>query len=643
MDPIKGKPATGAGDLEVLRWADDGTALEPVAGQRNSGWQPYGIGPPPDYRILNYFAEKTEDWIRRLAGSALIAERAIAAFTVGGAVDAGDQRDTTIDGVLLSYVTTTETLNSEIATGIAAQINADATLRERCTAEASGDVVFVAWSDPGVTFAIAAAVAVDAGAASTYVASGPSTPIVRSADDGPGFDLDLVFGSPQADDDGNAAHDARIVWRKALGAFRAGRWAGTDADLANVGDQSAAFGTAKASGADSFAAGSSTASGASSSALGSLSTASGAGSFAGGDSNVASGEASTALGQQSLASGDNSFAAINGESSGIGSFAAGLAALASGDGAAALGASTASAARAAAFGASTASGADSTASGSSTASASNSTALGSSTASQSEATAFGAATASGIGSTAGGGGLASGDLAFAHGETGAGPVTASGDGAMATGGLSAVNGAVTALGDASRAHGVAVNAAAHYSDASGRGGSATTQGERARAAGTFSAIGFGPEIGASQEGTIHVSGRVTGAASVVMTPDTAGGSPSWDPDNDSAFMVSLRAVARQEQGGVAGNATTWEANFAIEVSLAGVVTLGTIVAVSGGAFVAGGAPLAEFWSTAPGRFTLGVQVSGATTGIEIVLTGTVGGETVRASCALHYTKIAGAI
>jgi len=57
-----------------------------------------------------------------------------------------------------------------------------------------------------------------------------------------GYDDDFVFGSPQLDDDGTAAHDGRMFFDKSKGAFFAGMQTGTNADNANRGNYSANFG-----------------------------------------------------------------------------------------------------------------------------------------------------------------------------------------------------------------------------------------------------------------------------------------------------------------------------------------------------------------------------------------------------------------
>ena len=108
---------------------------------------------------------------------------------------------------------------------------------------------------------------------------------------------DFVFGSDQLDDDGDANHDARVIFDKSKGFFAAGTQAGTDWDDASRGANAAAFGTAIASGATSFAAGQAAyATGADSVALGYTSSAGGTRAVALGQG-YANGSGSFAFGQ----------------------------------------------------------------------------------------------------------------------------------------------------------------------------------------------------------------------------------------------------------------------------------------------------------------------------------------------------------
>ena len=110
---------------------------------------------------------------------------------------------------------------------------------------------------------------------------------------------DFVFGSIQLDDDGDVAHDNRMLFDKSKGAFRVGRVELTAWDDANRGLYSFAQGDgSKASGDRSVA-------------LGFTTQATGSGAFSSGRSTIASGGNSTAMGVSANAIGDNSVAIGN--------------------------------------------------------------------------------------------------------------------------------------------------------------------------------------------------------------------------------------------------------------------------------------------------------------------------------------------
>ncbi|MCB9988796.1 MAG: tail fiber domain-containing protein [Rhodospirillales bacterium] len=121
---------------------------------------------------------------------------------------------------------------------------------------------------------------------------------------------DLIVGSYQTGDTGNAAEDNRMFFDKSKGAFRAGTVSGAQWDDANIGQYSLAMGVdTTASGYASTAMGdSTTASNTSSTAMGSSTTASGWTAIALGNSSTASGNSSTAMGGHTTASGERSTA-----------------------------------------------------------------------------------------------------------------------------------------------------------------------------------------------------------------------------------------------------------------------------------------------------------------------------------------------
>jgi len=121
---------------------------------------------------------------------------------------------------------------------------------------------------------------------------------------------DLVFGSPQLDDDGDTDHDSRMFFDKSKAAFRAGTVSLAQWDDANVGAYSVAIGRdTTASGISSTALGYyTTASGNYSTAFGIGTTASQPYATAFGSSTTASGEYALVMGRGTTASGESSTA-----------------------------------------------------------------------------------------------------------------------------------------------------------------------------------------------------------------------------------------------------------------------------------------------------------------------------------------------
>ena len=106
--------------------------------------------------------------------------------------------------------------------------------------------------NPGVNIPVSAAVVAGAG---TITATGPTDTIMRGADTA-WYNADMVIGSPEANNDGDPNHDARIIWDKVNYAFRAGKATGTEWDAGNRGKGSIAMGIdCKASGDASIAMG----------------------------------------------------------------------------------------------------------------------------------------------------------------------------------------------------------------------------------------------------------------------------------------------------------------------------------------------------------------------------------------------------
>ncbi|MCB1782924.1 MAG: hypothetical protein KDI13_02920, partial [Alphaproteobacteria bacterium] len=179
--------------------------------------------------------------------------------------------------------------------------------------------------------------------------------VVRTKDaSAPWTTADFVFGSPQLDDDGDANHDARMLFDKSKSAFRAGQVTGTEWNNANIGANSTALGYAvKASGTNTVAIGaSSTASGLGAVAIGQSNQATGTYGLALGYSTTASNSYATALGGSTIASGQYSTATGFGNTaSGNYSVSGGAFSTASGQASLAMGTvATASGANSLAFG-----------------------------------------------------------------------------------------------------------------------------------------------------------------------------------------------------------------------------------------------------------------------------------------------------
>ena len=155
----------------------------------------------------------------------------------------------------------------------------------------------------------------------------PTVSLISPNDTIPGYCVSktsFVVGSTQLDDTTNPDNDARMLFDKTNGAFRAGTATGTQWDSVNRGTNSTALGNNNiASGINSFAVGSSnTASGTSISndttvAIGDNNTASGLNAIAIGESNISSGLKSFTFGTANNVTGSFSIAIGNGILDGI--------------------------------------------------------------------------------------------------------------------------------------------------------------------------------------------------------------------------------------------------------------------------------------------------------------------------------------
>lgn len=596
---IKELPLTTAGDPEILPWATGGTTLEPTAGQESTGWQPQAVAGPPDYRLENYARLKQSQLNARGVQTGLFLECAAASVRLSGFAAGVNQRRITINGT--NFDVTDATSLAAVRDAFVAAINSHAPTAALVTASSAGSVgpaEFLAIVDntPGAVYSAAPSLAVSvlAGAGTITVPSPASTPIVR--EDAAGMAADMVIGGLTADDDGDVAHDARIVWRKAKGSFRAGTFTGTQADNANTGLNSIGLGSnCIASGSDSVALGpASTASavntlaalGATVAGTRAIGLGSSASVTAAGTNGIAIGNAAASSAASAVAIGDTA------TSSGANAIAIGSSTSASGSASLAMVGGSATAANAIAIGATTsATAATSLAMLGATASAANAIAIGS------------GATASGIrGSFASGQALgtvsATGEGARAHGFTAAGStIDASGKGAVAVGHTGTSIATITATGNGAMAVGYNVNATANspltasgansqafgsgslasgdYSQAVGYGAKATNRGEAAQASVAFDGPLFTMQPGSCQKGSLHFALRTTDAtADQNMTPGPGVGT-AFTPLADTVYICDASVIAKKEATDDAY--ASWSFKFTLAY-VAGVLTVKRILA-----------------------------------------------------------------
>lgn len=684
-------PTTGAGDPEVLPWAETGTVLEPTAGQEALGWQPNGVGPPPDYRLENYARNRQAKLNRRDLAGAFFVEYPDADLQLAGVAAGVNQRRMTVNGVNFDYTDQPGDTLLMVCQAFATLINGDPVVGLAVTAEANAGIpgLFAIVSrTPGQIFTLA--VAVLAGAGTITINDAPTDAIIRS----PGgavspTQFDLAIGSTSTEDTGNPLEDARIVWDKSKAAFRAGSVNGTRWDNASRGDYSTAFGLdCAASGARSFAAGDSSratgddsiamgsvnlASAANAVAFGSACTASAANAVAIGTSCSATVATAIAIGQGASASAQNALALGLGNASGIGAvaiggegfntsdavddgdvaigagalannnagaracLAIGVSSAATAEDAVAIGNSAiASVARAVALGRNAvASAAGALAGPESTSAAATGTALNKGTTTAGQTSQFAAGencTTSGAGSRATGkGGLTA-------------TVTASGTGATAHG-YSATDSATRAIvssGILSDAHGGAVVASADYARATGLGAKATNHGEIAHGS-VYDEPGVITDAKARhQYGAVVAQVRVAAAAALTtLCPDATNGAgaATWTPIDDRGYAVRVQAVAKSESS---NKARFWDFT-ALVTKDAGVVALVPGWTVPGAVAVAVAAatnitPVTEqgwaFGATGPD-----LQISAVAGTILIKASGDPAvGEDARVTAKIEYTQ-----
>lgn len=608
-------PDNGAGAPETLPWATSGTVLEPIPAQEATGWQAYGIGPAPDYRLENYFRNMVRRWIERLQQSALLVEYSSATATVAGFVDpplAGWTYNVTIDGNLVVTTVTTELTKPEVCVSIAAALNADPVVSELIIAEQVTNFVGIRARRAGAAGAFTCVLGGVFGG--TFTLIGPTVPILRTDLDEIGDDF--AIGSPTVDS-AAAAQDERLTWRKALGAFRAGRDSIAAWSLANTGDASAAFGdnceasgigslaagvASQATGDTSFARGSGCiASGIDSHASGDVAQATAARAFAHGNGAIASAADAVAVGAGALANTVNAIAmGSNAQAGAADAVAIGGDTQAVGAGSVAIGGSVGGPVTLANFAGDVAIGRGAVTDNGSLAigegadaQADVSTACGpGSLASDVGAAAIGnGAIASGQAALAGPNGTASGDGAVAVGATASGDSSvaiglgsqATANGAVAIGKRNGINGDVNATaagavafgapqtdssmfdvaasGINSFAHGDSATASADLARATGQGAVAANRGEEAHASLGIGVAGFTHEAERHQVGRLVAQARTTDATETTLCPGVLDGTQTtWTPKDDRAYRVRVTVVAKEE---TAAQAKSWVEEFVL--------------------------------------------------------------------------------
>lgn len=620
---LPGNPVTSA--PETLPWATQGTVLPPNSSQQETGWQPYGVGPPPDYRLENY-ARLTQSVLNARANQAgLFLEYTYAQVTLVGAT-VGNNRRITVDGTNIDYADQAGDTLADIVAAFVTLINTDPAASMVAVASASGapGVIDIVGLEAGNNFTVT--VAVLAGAGTITLTTAPTICITRQPGD-LAYAADFVLGSPVLDDDGSPGHDARVQFDKSKAAFYAGKATGGQWNDANRGNESVNLGVDNtASGANSVAIGAAcTASGIAAVAMG-TSTASAQNTVAIGNA-TATAIGAVALGGQGFTTADatasDTFAVGSGSAaSAANAIALGTSTTASQTSAVAIGNNaTASATTALAIhGTASAAGAISL---HGTASSANSIAIGENVVSSTGQASIAIGYGGGAGELTA---TAIGALATGKGAT-SNTVTASGRGARAHGAPNgAVAGTLLASGTAADAMGELCTASGDYSSAYGLGAVATNRGERAYA-GLCDITLLKSDKAKHQAGRIILQARTTnGTATRLCSNALDGTGTNWTPTNYRAMAVRIKIVAKDG----AGKYAAWFGDGLIDKD-AGTVS----VYNSAGVFGPGGA--APTYHTGVGFNALNVAVTAS--GGDVVVTATgIAATVIRWTCEFDYAQ-----
>ena len=586
-------PATGA--PETVPWATQGTTLAPNAGQISTGWQPYGVGPPPDYRLENYARLTQSDLNLRANQAGLFLEYVFGEITLAGVAAGLNTREITIAGVPMQYTDQVGDTLADVYDAFATLINTTPTVNAAVYAihPAPLSPLEIYGTEAGIKPNMS--VAVIAGAGTITISQAFTDPVTRQGNQA-GYVSDVVIGSPQLDDDADPTHACRIILDKSKKAFYAGAATGGEWDDGARGDNTINLGVDNQTTATAAV------------AMGSDCIASGISSVALGVAAAASGSASVAVGDSAGASASDTIAI------GSSASASALSAVAIGDSASATAASSL-----AILGSATASGAVAVRG---SASSADSIAIGSySVAQASAAICVGAASGAGLLESSGTGSLATGYGSLSNG------IEASGRGSRAHGAPNnATNGPVYASGVAADAIGELIDASGDYSSARGQGAVSSNRGEHVES--PFCDITLlKQDKGKHQSGRITLACKTTDATATRFCTDAINGTGSnWTPADYRAYAVNALVVAKDG----AGKFASWVATGLIEKQ-AGTVTIFN----TGGIF--GPVGVSPTHHVGAGFNALNVAVTASGGSVVVTATG-IAATDIRWTCAFFYAQ-----
>lgn len=304
-------PVTADTTPDTLPWAVDGTNVAPDSAQVAAGYSPYPA-PPPIYSLENFARSRNSQWLERLSATGFFAQRATSRVTISGTVTAGNTYTLTQSALSDTYTATSADAAAgtpllSVVTNWAQQLRTSDLANILVGSVGGTGILDVIYRDPATAWPGGSPTVSETGTntiaiVDRYGGSAGQLSVMTAAAGTGANGADLLHGVGTSD---GAA--TKLQFRKGSknGAFRAGTWSGSQANLANVGASSAAFGDdTEASGVTSFAAGNaSVASGDASVAMGSSNTAAGENSVALGKSNAVTSDESMALGVSNVLNG----------------------------------------------------------------------------------------------------------------------------------------------------------------------------------------------------------------------------------------------------------------------------------------------------------------------------------------------------